>query len=190
MKDNISNKEYKDYLQTISFKASIYRRFFYFPKLNKHLKGNILEVGCGIGGFLSYNKYVVGVDINPELIEVCLNKNLNAMTMKIDELPFDDNLFDSVLLDNVLEHVETPDKIILEIRRVLKKNGTILISVPGERGYKHDKDHIVFYDEAFLNQLMIDKNFKIVNNFYTPFKSKYLDKHMRQYCLHGVFKKK
>ena len=75
MKDNISNKEYKDYLQTISFKASIYRRFFYFPKLNKHLKGNILEVGCGIGGFLSYNKYVVGVDI--KFIKPKLEKHFN-----------------------------------------------------------------------------------------------------------------
>ena len=96
MKNNISFEEYRDYLVSISFKAKLYRKYYYFPKLNKYLKGKILEVGCGIGGFLEFNNNVEGVDINPELIKICKSKKLNASLMKIDELPFEDNIYKSV----------------------------------------------------------------------------------------------
>jgi len=189
MKDSSSNKEYREYLEKISFKAKLYRNLFYFPKLNKYLSGNILEVGCGIGGFLSFNKSVTGVDINSELVEICKNKKLNAHLMDFDILPFKTNLFDSVLLDNVLEHIENPIKIITEIHRVLKRNGLILISVPGEKGFAHDKDHVSFYNKSSLKLLLHDNGFNLVKFFNTPFSSKYLDRNMRQYCLHGLFHK-
>ena len=189
MKDSTSNKEYREYLEKISFKAKLYRNLFYFPKLNKHLSGNILEVGCGIGGFLSFNKSVTGVDVNSELVEICKKKKLNAHLMDFDKLPFKKGLFESVLLDNVLEHIENPAKILGEIHSVLKDNGSLLISVPGEKGFKHDKDHISFYTENSLKVLLYKNGFNLVKFFNTPFTSKYLDKNMRQYCLHGLFRK-
>ena len=190
MKKNISFEEYSDYLESISFKARLYRKYYYFPKLNKHLNGKILEVGCGIGGFLEFNKTVEGVDINPELIKICKNKKLKANLMKIDQLPFEDNIYKSVILDNVLEHIEDPRKLIQEINRVLILNGIFLISVPGKRGFKHDKDHIHFYNEENLEKLLSEFGFEKKKCFYTPFKSNFLDNNMRQYCLHGVFLKK
>ena len=127
MKENITFKEYSDYLETISFKAKLYRKYFYFPKLNKYLVNKILEVGCGIGGFLEYNSNVQGIDINPDLINIC-KKKLNASLMELDKIPFDDNKYNSVLLDNVLEHIQNPKKLILEIKRVLKNDGILLIT--------------------------------------------------------------
>jgi len=189
MKENITFKEYSDYLETISFKAKLYRKYFYFPKLNKYLVNKILEVGCGIGGFLEYNSNVHGIDINPDLINICKKKKLNASLMELDKIPFDDNKYNSVLLDNVLEHIQNPKKLILEIKRVLKNDGILLISVPGKKGFKHDKDHINFYDEKKLNETMFKFGFVTKVCFYTPFKSNFLNNYLRQYCLHGVFVK-
>ena len=98
-----NHTQYSRYLQSISFKARLYRRYFYFPKLNNKLKNPILEVGCGIGGFLSLNKSAIGVDINSELVDICKQNNLKAQVMEIDKLPFDSNKFNSVLFDNVLD---------------------------------------------------------------------------------------
>jgi SAM-dependent methyltransferase len=44
--------------------------------------------------------------------------------------PFEDSSFDSIISNQVLEHVFNPDKHLSEIRRVLKTGGKILISVP------------------------------------------------------------
>ena len=185
-------KVYGRYLKSISFKAKIYRKFFYFPMLNRYLEPPILEIGCGIGGFLEFrkNKEIVGVDINPELVEECKSKGLSAELMDYDILPFDDKKFNSVLLDNVLEHIDTPNKILSEINRVIKPNGKLVVSVPGEKGFEHDSDHKKYYDEISLNDKLKMFNFDNVLQFYTPFKSKWLNKNMRQYCLHGIYKKR
>jgi ubiquinone/menaquinone biosynthesis C-methylase UbiE len=46
------------------------------------------------------------------------------------ELPFEDGEFDMVLCMVVMEHLEDPKQAILEMKRVLKPHGKILVSVP------------------------------------------------------------
>lgn len=48
----------------------------------------------------------------------------------IDEAPFPNNAFDCVLCTEVLEHVESPEKVIQECSRVLVKDGILLLSIP------------------------------------------------------------
>ena len=184
-------KNYSEYLQSISLKAKIYRNLFYFPKLSKYLEPPMLEIGCGIGGFLQYNKNqdIIGVDINPKLIQICINQGLNAKLMEIDSLPFNDEQFSSILIDNVLEHILDPSKLLKEVYRVSKINAKIVISVPGLKGYEYDDDHKKFYDKKILNDTLHKFGYKFVKDFYTPFKSELLNRNMRQYCMHGVYKK-
>lgn len=54
--------------------------------------------------------------------------------MTPDHLPFDSESFDSVLIDNVLEHIEDPNSLLAEIKRVIRPNGGLLIGVPGVLG--------------------------------------------------------
>jgi len=107
--------------------------------------------------------------------------------MSGDCLPFDDDSFDSVLLDNVLEHLDSPASLLSEIKRVLCENGSLLIGVPGEKGYDSDSDHKQFYNEKRLIKCLIDSGFFVDKVFYTPFKFKWFDKNISQYCLYGVF---
>tara|TARA_Y100000389_G_scaffold204549_1_gene257910 strand:+ start:5050 stop:5511 length:462 start_codon:yes stop_codon:yes gene_type:complete len=153
------------------------------------MRGNLLDVGCGIGEILDYYKNSVGVDINRECVDYCKSKGLSAQYMEIDELPFESNTFNTLVFENVLEHIHDPTKILQEIFRVMKKDAFLLISVPGIKGFEYDSDHKQFYDQTKLNQIFIKNNFHLIKNFYTPFKSNYLDKFARQYCLHGIFKK-
>jgi ubiquinone/menaquinone biosynthesis C-methylase UbiE len=51
----------------------------------------------------------------------------------IEELPFPADSFDGVLCSSVLEYVVDPDTCIEELRRVLRPNGILLISVPNAR---------------------------------------------------------
>lgn len=45
-------------------------------------------------------------------------------------LPFLDNTFDAVISDTVIEHVKYPNQFVAEIKRVLKKDGTVYITAP------------------------------------------------------------
>jgi len=173
-----------------SFLGDLYRRYVLYPRLNLHLKGRVLDVGCGIGDMLSYRKNTVGLDVNSLNVDFCQKRQLEAHMMKPDVISFKDKTFDSVLLDNVLEHIEKPSLLFKEIRRVLKPDGILLIGVPGIKGYESDDDHKVFYDEKKLHALAQKNNFNVNQFFYTPLvKSKFLSQHVRQYCIYSLWSK-
>ena len=104
-----------------------------------------------------------------------------------NKLDVSDFSFDTALLDNVIEHIYNPVPLLLEIKRILKNKGKLVVGVPGIKGFDNDEDHKVFYDEKSLTILMKKFGFKVKNIFYTPFKSKYLDNNLKAYCLYMVF---
>ena len=150
----------------------------------------MLDIGCGIGDMLAYRADTVGVDVNEHNIDYCVGLGLNAKIMRPDILPFASNEFDSILLDNVIEHIQNPIPLLNEIRRVLDTGGLVLVGVPGFRGWRSDVDHKVEYDEHQLIHCMGQAGFEHSETFYTPFfRSEWLSHNIRQYCLYGLFKK-
>lgn len=178
---------YSEYLKNRSLISYCYRKYYLYPKISKPLKGLVLDVGCGIGDYLEFRKNTIGVDINPFLVEICKNKKLNSKLMQGDILPFQANKFDGVILDNVLEHIENPEKIILEIRRVLKNSHFLVVGVPGISGYKVDDDHKVFYTKECLIKLFKPYGFKEITTFGAPLNFKFLSSFLRQYCVYSIF---
>jgi ubiquinone/menaquinone biosynthesis C-methylase UbiE len=151
--------------------------------------GKTLDVGCGIGDFLSYKSDAIGVDVNKNNVNFCIDRGLDATYMQPDKLPFDSSSFNNVILDNVLEHIEQPRPLLDEIHRVTIKKGHLLIGVPGAKGYLSDDDHKNFYDESYLRQVVENSNFFHKKTFHTPFLSSWLDQNVRQYCIYCLFSK-
>ena len=99
---------------------------------------NILDAGCGEG--FTLNKFMLnkvgqsikGIEYSKKAIS--LGKKLfPEVTIEegsIYNMPYEDKLFDLVLCTEVLEHMEKPQKALLETIRTSKKN--ILLSVPNE----------------------------------------------------------
>jgi SAM-dependent methyltransferase len=166
-----------------------YRKFWLYPFICRQINGKVLDVGCGIGDMLKYHPGTVGVDINPATVNFCQESGLDAVLMEKDRLPFSDEVFDSIILDNVLEHIENPLPLLAEINRVLKKNGILLIGVPGRKGYKSDSDHKIFYDEKALETVSLKSRFRIMKFFNLPMNLKILDKVMKQFCIYALLKK-
>ncbi len=179
--------EYFNYLRKRSTLARLYRKYWLYPRLCRHLSGHVLDVGCGIGDLLAFRKGTVGTDINPRAITWCRANGHNAEAMMPDILPFENGTFDGLVLDNVLEHITDPAPLLLEAYRVLRPRGHVLIGVPGRRGYASDTDHKVFYDENLLISTMTKAGFTLQRLFPMPFKSSWLNADMRQYCLYGMF---
>jgi SAM-dependent methyltransferase len=181
--------EYYKYLNTRTKIGSLYRKYFLYPKLSSRLKGKILDLGCGIGDFLKFNKNAFGLDINPFNVKYCLDQGLKADVMDHDKIPLDDCTFDSIILDNVLEHINNPTVLLSEIKRVLRPGGILLIGVPCEKGHSFDKDHKKFYDISTLKDLL-KNDYTLISYFYTPPLSYSLRKIFRQVTLYSVFKLK
>ena len=185
------SKDYNNYLNRYSSIGNFYRKFLLYPKFNEILQGEILDVGCGLGHYLNFQLGARGVDINPINVSDCLGRGLEASVMLANILPFEDRSFNAVLLDNVLEHIAEPFPLISEIKRVLRPDGILLIGVPGLRGMAHDPDHKVAYDEISLAALANASGFSIRDFFYMPlFRSEWLNKNLRQYCIYSIWVKK
>lgn len=167
-----------------------YRNIWLYPRMCRHLSGRVLDVGCGIGDMLSYRPHTIGVDINPRAIEYCRGRGLTVQQMKPDLLPFPDAVFDSVVLDNVLEHLERPEPLLGEVRRVIRQGGAFLVGVPGERGYASDPDHKHHYSETALLACIQSAGFEPSQVFHQPFCSRLLDRHFRYYAIYGVFRRR
>jgi len=111
----------------------------YTKKYEKNKKNfKILDIGCGWGYDLtglweiSKNIELYGIEIDDEKIAACQQKNI--MIFKIncetDRIPVNDNFFDIIIINQVLEHTKEIFFICSEISRVLKKQGIFIIGVP------------------------------------------------------------
>ncbi len=98
---------------------------------------HILEVGCATGMTGRELKkrngaFVAGLEFNAEAAREA-KKNLDDVIEgdieKID-LPYSDNTFDCIFFADVLEHLVDPLSALLKVKRLLKKEGTIVASIP------------------------------------------------------------
>lgn len=145
----------------------------------------VLDLGCHRAKrtlkISKHVKKIIGVDIDKNLFgdalkEIKINKikNLKLQCLNAeDKLPFEDGYFDKVIFLDVLEHLNNRDTALKEIRRILKKNGMLVASVPNKNTnwkmiqqkagifYFSDPDHkIEFSKKSFIN--ILNKNgFKI-----------------------------
>ncbi len=98
----------------------------------------VLDLGAGAGiveqtRFRGNVRRICGVDIDPRVLE---NPFLDEAKVGVgEELPFDDELFDAVFSNNVLEHLEHPGRVFSEVVRVLKPGGLFLTKTPNRRHY-------------------------------------------------------
>jgi len=144
-----------------------------------HRKGVLLEIGAASGNTLVYakdNNYATSI----YGIELCNLNDSNQHNSIIDgffignieeiEFPFKDRVFDIIIIGDVLEHLVSPDKVLLMLKKYLKKNGQLIVSLPNFRHY------------SILKKIIFNKTFEYED-------SGILDKtHLRFFCKKDMVK--
>ena len=136
----------------------------YMKENTETLTGTLVDFGCGKKPyeklFSKAEKYI-GVDID-DRGHSHKNEHIDVY-YDGDSIPLEDNYADSMLSSEVFEHVDNLDEIVKELKRILKPNGCLLVTVP-----------FVFFEHEMpydfrrlslngLELLLKNHNFEIVN---------------------------
>jgi SAM-dependent methyltransferase len=100
-------------------------------KYARELNGELLDFGCGSKPYKHLFNHVskyTGIDVENEG-HSHINENVDIY-YDGEILPFRDETFDSILSNEVLEHVPNLSKCLVELNRILKPGGKILLTVP------------------------------------------------------------
>jgi len=107
----------------------------------------ILEIGAGSGEHLKFVRYkprwteYVALDLTPRISnpETAATAealpNFRFVAGDAANVPFDDNYFDLVISTCVLAHVAEPEQVFMDLRRVTKSGGRIVIGMPCDPGF-------------------------------------------------------
>ena len=103
----------------------------------------VLDIGCGAGGKTIYYaskgvKEITGIEIlekyRNEAENLAMNYNLQDKFKFVQgdasNMPFEDEIFDTIIMNDAMEHVDQPEMVLRECYRVLKKNGKLYLNFP------------------------------------------------------------
>lgn len=124
--------------------------------LSSHISGKILDVGCGQKPYehLFQATEYIGLEYDsPE------NRKKKHADFYYDGhvFPFESNLFDSLVVNQVFEHVFNPDDFLNEVLRVLKPGGKLLMTVPFVWD-EHEQPHDYARYSSFGLQFILEKH--------------------------------
>lgn len=108
----------------------------------------VVDIACGEGygsSFLSnIASEVTGVDIDAGVVKFASEKyrkqNLKFKQGSAAQIPVEDNWADVVVSFETIEHHDQHEKMIREIRRILKPDGILIISTPDRRYYSDERN--------------------------------------------------
>lgn len=93
----------------------------------------IYDIGCGSGRNMNYSDYrFIGFDNCESFIELCRSKGLKAYYSEITDIKIRDNSADALICIATFHHLSTYEnriKALEELKRIVKSNGKILLSV-------------------------------------------------------------
>lgn len=189
----VSHADKKDNLGIMYKIYDIVRNYSINKKLKLikkyHSNGNLMDLGCGLGYFLdgvikdkTFDS--IGVDISEDAIKHV--KNTFGYTVKNEkDLENITEKYDVITQWHVLEHVHNINERMLQLKKLLKKDGTLFIAVPNSNSwdakyYKQYWDgydvprHLYHFNKKSFELLMNKHGFNIVKTKALLFDAPYI----------------
>ena len=172
-----------------------YNELIIYNSFIKRLSGknfrNVLDCGCGYGrvtqyikDFFSYKRFVL-LDISKKAIikykERLKVSNMFFINADAEELPFQREVFDLVLLVEVISYTDNPRKVIKELYRVLTQKGLLMASVENRYGglicdpylrkndlekvlLKGEREEVKYFTEGEFFEILIEVGFEMTKD--------------------------
>ena len=142
---NLNNEGKKTYAEWQYEKGIDTIKFYLkYTNIDEMFKDKVvLDIGCGAGGKTIYYaskgvKNIVGVEILGKYKEEAenlarkynLEDKFEFVCADASKTPFEDETFDTIIMNDAMEHVDEPEKVLDECYRILKKNGKLYLNFP------------------------------------------------------------
>jgi len=168
--EGIAAREYKpSKRRRLIAEADAYRGYY--------TTGYILDIGCGFGGFLSAASeqgwsHPEGIEIAPQAA-VYAQQFFPVKTTALEEHTYESDLFDVVRLNNVIEHLPSPRKLVEIVYHILRPGGLFVIATPNFDSfsvkvcgpawqYIGGDDHLYLFTPRTLTYLLEENKFRVV----------------------------
>ena len=130
-------------------------------------KGKGLEVGVGTGRFAAPLKIRTGIDPSKKMIKLAQKRGVDARLGFGEKLPFKNATFDYVVIIITICFVQNPIKVLKEAKRVLRKNGKLIIGIVDRDtflGKVYQRKKSKFYKQAhFFNTKELTALFRLTH---------------------------
>jgi 2-polyprenyl-3-methyl-5-hydroxy-6-metoxy-1,4-benzoquinol methylase len=139
--------------------------------------GYILDIGCGFGSFLRAASergwpHPEGIEIAPQAA-LYVRRFFPVKTSELEENMYEKNLFDVVRLNNVIEHLPSPRKLVEIVHHILRPGGLLIISTTNFDSfsvtiwgsawqYIGGADHICLFTPKTLKILLEENDFRVI----------------------------
>ncbi len=111
-----------------------------FEEIVRRKPKRILDAGCGRGFYVNalsrfkFPEVIGGLDINQKYLKIAkkhaYDKRVKIKQGNLYSLPYPDNYFNFIIASEILEHLSDDKRALSELKRVLKKGGVLIITVP------------------------------------------------------------
>jgi 2-polyprenyl-3-methyl-5-hydroxy-6-metoxy-1,4-benzoquinol methylase len=189
--------ESEDYISHTDGKRSLFERMYHLIKnialknklklINtKSQKGKLLDIGAGTGDFLVVANndgwQTIGTEPSEKAKGIAITKGVK-FAESLSSL--ENNSFDVITMWHVLEHVPNLEEYIIELKRLLKPSGTIIIAVPNFKSFDAEyygkfwaaydvPRHIWHFSKTAIDKLFSEKKMKLVEVLPMKFDSFYV----------------
>lgn len=100
----------------------------------------VADIGSGIGNNVKtlseFTNHITAVDISPAALDILKKSysdsvgDLSIINANAEALPLQEKVFDVVIMTEILEHCEGPERVLSECIRILKPGGYLIVSTP------------------------------------------------------------
>jgi 2-polyprenyl-3-methyl-5-hydroxy-6-metoxy-1,4-benzoquinol methylase len=141
-------------------------------------KGTLVEVGSGFGTFASLAtqsgefSQVIAVEPTPEMAQACLERGVDVINKRIEDIHDDIEEADIVVSFETLEHLFEPRLFLQQAARLLKPGGLLVLSCPNGQGFDIsilggkalavDPEHVNFFNPGSLTLLVESCGFQVL----------------------------
>ena len=166
---------------------AIHRKIRFLKKIKK--EGTHLDIGCGTGEFLNAckkNGYkTAGIEPSKTARKKAIENYNLSITKNTDLAQYNNAEFDTISMWHVLEHVEDLNGTLIQLKRILKPKGKLLIAVPNHKSWdaKYYKEfwaawdvpiHLWHFSKMTIKHLFENSSFKLIKSKPMIFDSYYV----------------
>jgi O-antigen biosynthesis protein len=113
----------------------------------------IVDLGCGAGygshALSKVARQVSGIDLSQEAVTHAVTHyqvpNLKYEVGDVTAVPYEDGTFDVAVSFEVIEHLDNPEELVVEAKRIIKEGGVFIVSTPDKQTYSNERNSVNLY---------------------------------------------